>query len=197
MKPRFSSTLPIKLKLKTLASSLLILSIFSFSNSCCSSLAEESRDRWLDRGRFVKGPSKQLEGTYENTYRQGYSTTSLWWILNRESSPPHKISQDGKVLITIKGDNIEFTLFNDNTPINTVNCKISDKGNFYTIGSKAQLHGIPPLLWGLSDREVGLAIDQSGNLHTYYGITGSVFVGFFGTGAGDANKISTIHKRLP
>ncbi len=169
--------------------SLLILCFSTLCCASCSSIGKDSRENWATRGNFVNGSASQLEGIYNNTSEDDYR--DLWRIIADEKDV------GDAVLIELKPrDILEISLLESGKRISVVKRKLTKKGNYWSAGSPIKLHGVPPFAWGVSNNEVGLAVDRTGNLHSSFDISGAFFIGPIGMAGGDSIKRSAVHNRI-
>jgi hypothetical protein len=170
--------------------SLLFTSIAALCGVSCSNIGRESRERWASQPNFVSGDDSLLEGTYMN--RPDSERPELWRLVS-----DRLYAGDAVQLRLIGKRRLEITLFNQKQQIASTHRTITRRGKYWSIGSAFQIKGVPPLVWGIKDKEVGLAIDRDGNLNTSYGISGAAFVGPMPLiGGGDSAKRSSIHRKI-
>lgn len=169
--------------------SLLIAGMAALCCVSCSSIGRESRQKWASHPDFVSGDDSLLEAIYMNRSEDGGA--ALWSIISdrREEGNAVQLRSGGK-------RKLEISLLDHGRPVASVHRTLTRKGRYWSIGSRFQTRGIPPLLWGITDNEVGLAIDRDGNLNTSHPTGGLGFVGPIPLmGAGSGHNISTIHRR--
>jgi len=119
----------------------------------------------------------------------GANHQSLWLILSHKTdigdSVRLKASEDGSLFIQ---------LINDGTVVDEISISFTDKGSYWSVGSMNRLI-ITPLGLGLTDNEVGLAIDREGNLKTSYGASGGLVFPILWAG-GSSELMSSVHERV-
>lgn len=170
--------------------SLLFASIAALCGASCSNIGRESRERWASQPNLVSGDDSLLEGTYMN--RSESERPELWRVISDHPGAGNAVQ------LRLSGTRrLDITLLDQGRQIASVHRTLRNRGNYWSIGSAFQIKGVPPLVWGMKDNEVGLAIDHDGNLNTSYGISGAAFVGPMPLiGAGDGYKKSSIHRRI-
>lgn len=173
-----------------LLSVFLMFSVSTFCCVSCSSIGRESREKWAKQEHFVSGPDTLLEGAYSNQSID--DSRNLWTIISAKS-------QNGDVvrLRLMQRNKLAIELIDNGRLVSVLERKITKKDTYWSVGTSIKLHGVPPFVWGVSDNEVGLAVDRKGNLYTSFGISGAGFIGPIGMAGGSGHKQATVHTRIP